>query len=156
MGIIKRTLGQRSRWASINGGGASRAGDMSTQSQLSHGAARAPREKPSKVTKQRLSQILQQEVQECGRAARQMCQQSGSREVSQGSFIKVVWTSNKGCVHSHRPCTNTCNQYFENWRKSMVRQSKLVKVHYISVCFAPDMHVHGVILLGVALLEGIL
>ena len=56
---------------------------MSTQSLGSGGRVlRTPREQPSKVTKQRLSQILQQEVQECGRAARQMCQQSGSREVS--------------------------------------------------------------------------
>ena len=43
---------------------------------------RVPREQPSKVTKDRLAQILQQEVLECGRVARQLCRQSGSREVS--------------------------------------------------------------------------
>lgn len=53
---------------------------MSTQSQPYRIASR---EAPSKVTKERLAQILQQGIQECGRAARQMCQQSGSREVGQ-------------------------------------------------------------------------
>ena len=40
------------------------------------------REKPSAVTKERLSQLMQQEVLDCGKVARQICQQSGSREVT--------------------------------------------------------------------------
>ena len=51
-----------------------------------------PKEQPSKVTKDRLGQILQQEVLECGKAARQMCQQSGSREVG---VVTVVYCINQ-------------------------------------------------------------
>ena len=51
---------------------------MSTQSLPPRVSSREP---PSKVTKDRLTQILQQEIHECGRVAKQMCQQSGSREV---------------------------------------------------------------------------
>ncbi len=54
-------------------------------------AGRKPaREKPSVVTKERLSQIMVQEITETGRVARQICQQSGSREVRSG-LIQMNW-----------------------------------------------------------------
>lgn len=43
--------------------------------------AKEARERPSKVTKERLSHIVEQEVIECGKIARHLCQHSGSREV---------------------------------------------------------------------------
>ena len=39
------------------------------------------REKPSKVSKEYLSRLMQQEIIESGKIAKTLCQQSGSREV---------------------------------------------------------------------------
>ena len=39
------------------------------------------KEKPSKVTKDRLAFLVEQEITECGKMARHVCQHSGSREV---------------------------------------------------------------------------
>ena len=58
---------------------------MSTLSSPSPKTGR--KEAPSKVTKERLAHILQQEVQECGRVARQLCQQSKSREVGVSAHL---------------------------------------------------------------------
>lgn len=41
-----------------------------------------PKEKPSKVTKDRLTHLLEQDINECGKMAKYLVQQSGSREVS--------------------------------------------------------------------------
>jgi len=65
---------------------------MSTQSQAT--PRKQPREMPSVVTKERLSQIMVQEITEAGRVARQICHQSGSREVSRLTYravSKIFW-----------------------------------------------------------------
>lgn len=48
------------------------------------------REKPSKVTKEYLSRLLQQEIIESGKIAKTLCQQSGSREVSVDAENKFI------------------------------------------------------------------
>ena len=54
--------------------------------------------KPSKVAKERLSHLLEQEVLELGRVARQLCRRSGSREVGactsrKRARCKLIWFS---------------------------------------------------------------
>ena len=39
-------------------------------------------DKPSKVTKDRLTQLVHQEITDSGKLARNLCQHSGSRDVS--------------------------------------------------------------------------
>jgi len=39
------------------------------------------RERPSKVAKQRISSLAEQKLHECGRLARDLCHNSGSREI---------------------------------------------------------------------------
>ena len=38
-------------------------------------------EKPSKVTKDKITSLLQQEITDCGKLAKTLCQHSGSKEV---------------------------------------------------------------------------
>ena len=42
-------------------------------------------ESPSKATKDRVAYVAKQEIMECGKIAKNLCQHSGSREVSAGS-----------------------------------------------------------------------
>ena len=49
-----------------------------------------PRERPSKVAKQRISSLAEQKLQECGRLARDLCQNSGSREILMKAAKKMA------------------------------------------------------------------
>jgi len=44
-------------------------------------AEEGTRERPSKVAKQRISTLAEQKLQECGKLARDLCHNSGSREI---------------------------------------------------------------------------
>ena len=45
-------------------------------------ATHKEKEKPSQVTKDRLTNLVQQDINECGKIAKYLVQHSGSREVS--------------------------------------------------------------------------
>ena len=60
---------------------------MSTQSMRGRSRGEAAREKPSKATKDRVAQLLHQEVTECGKIATHLCKHSGSREVGSESTV---------------------------------------------------------------------
>ena len=49
-----------------------------------------PVNKPSNVTKERICHLIQQQVNESGKLARQLCQQSGSQEVSSRKVLYMV------------------------------------------------------------------
>lgn len=49
-----------------------------------------PVNKPSNVTKERICHLVQQQVNESGKLARQLCQQSGSKEVSSRKILYIV------------------------------------------------------------------
>ena len=50
---------------------------------------REPRNKPSNVTKERINTLIQQQVNESGKIARQLCHQSGSRDVNYNIILKA-------------------------------------------------------------------
>lgn len=58
--------------------------------QRSSRARGEPADKPSNVTKERICSLVQQQVNESGKLARQLCQQSGSREVSLCIYMLAV------------------------------------------------------------------
>ena len=46
--------------------------------------------RPSKATKDRLSRLVEQDIIECGKVAKHLCQRSGSREVRVALFRESV------------------------------------------------------------------
>ena len=85
---------------------------------------REPRNKPSNVTKERINSLIQQQVNESGKIARQLCQQSGSRDVSPHPVTMrqfYYWEL-------------SCNRYYWNRLRRWLIKKQQWKIHCRWVC----------------------